>query len=186
MSTQPATQSNYLTTRHKRDTLITRGKDMIIQDFPNYSIFKDGTVINNISGKQLKPLEDRQGYMCVNLYKNKRLFRFLIHRLVAVHFINNPQQLEYVNHKDENKSNNSFDNLEWCTASYNVNYGTRNIRVTQSLGHSIKAFKNGVFVDAFDSERKCARELNIDRTGVNRTIRGLQKTAGGYTFEYDI
>lgn len=159
---------------------------MIIQDFPNYSIFKDGTVINNISGKRLKPSADRNGYMYVNLYKNKRLFRFLIHRLVALHFINNPQQLEYVNHKDENKSNNSADNLEWCTASYNVNYGTRNIRMAQTRGHSIKAFKNGIFVGSFYSERKCARELNIDRAGVNMAVRGLQKTAGGYTFEYDI
>ncbi len=159
---------------------------MIIQDFPNYSIFKDGTVINNVSGKPLKPIDDGRGYMRVYLYKNKRAFRFYIHRLVAIHFINNPQQLPYVNHKDENQSNNLVDNLEWCTASYNVNYGTRNIRSAQSRGHSIKAFKNGIFVASFYSESNCARELNIDRSGVNMAVRGLQKTAGGYTFEYDI
>jgi len=159
---------------------------MIIRDFPNYSIFKDGTVINNVSGKPLKPLDVGNGYKGVCLYKNKRAFRFSIHRLVAIHFINNPQQFKYVNHKDENKSNNSVDNLEWCTAGYNNNYGTRSIRQAQSLGHSIKAFKNGVFVGSFYSERKCAIELNIQQASLNRAIRGLQKTAGGYTFEYDI
>lgn len=159
---------------------------MIIRDFPNYSIFKDGTVINNISGKPLKPLDNGKGYRYVFLYKNKRAFRFYIHRLVAVHFINNPQHFQYVNHKDENKSNNSVDNLEWCTALYNANYGTKLIRQAQTRGHSIKAFKNGVFVGSFYSERKCAIELNIQQASLNRAIRGLQKTAGGYTFEYDI
>jgi len=159
---------------------------MIIQDFPNYSIFKDGTIINNTSGKKLKPLNNGNGYMSVYLYKNKRAFRFYIHRLVATHFINNPQQFKYVNHKDENKSNNSVDNLEWCTARYNANYGTKLIRQAQSRGNSIKAFKNGIFVGAFCSERKCAIELNIQQASLNRAIRGLQKTAGGYTFEYDI
>lgn len=159
---------------------------MIIQDFPNYSIFKDGTVVNNISGKQLKPVDGGNGYMTVGLYKNKRAFRFYIHRLVAIHFINNPQNFRYVNHKDENKYNNSVDNLEWCTAGYNSNYGTRSIRAAQSLGHGIQAFKNGILVGSFYSENKCARELNIDPSHVSKAVRGLQKTAGGYTFEYDI
>lgn len=66
---------------------------MIIRNFPNYSVFKDGTIINNISGKPLKPLDNGNGYMCVYLYKNKRAFRFYIHRLVAIHFINNPKNL---------------------------------------------------------------------------------------------
>lgn len=64
---------------------------MIIRDFPNYSIFKDGTVINNVSGKPLKPFDLGTGYKGVGLYKNKRVFKFYVHRLVAIHFINNPQ-----------------------------------------------------------------------------------------------
>jgi hypothetical protein len=159
---------------------------MIIQDFPNYSIFKDGTVVNNVSGKPLKPVDRRDGYKQVSLRKNKRTFIFLIHRLVAIHFINNPQHLPYVNHKDENRSNNSVDNLEWCTPSYNNTYGTRLIRVAQTQGHKIKAFKNGVLVGTFYSQGKCATELNINRSNMNQAVRGLRKTAGGYTFEYDI
>lgn len=159
---------------------------MIIRDFPNYSIFKDGSVINNISGKQLKPHDDGYGYKRVGLYKNKRRFYFFVHRLVAIHFLDNPQHFQYVNHRDENKSNNSVENLEWCTALYNANYGTKLIRQAKTRGHSVKAFKNGVFVGSFYSENKCARELNIAPISVSKVVRGLQKTAGGYTFEYDL
>ena len=159
---------------------------MIIQDFPNYSIFKDGTVVNNVSGKPLKPVDRRDGYKQVSLRKNKRTFIFLIHRLVAIHFINNPQHLPYVNHKDENRSNNSVDNLEWCTPSYNNTYGTRLIRVAQSQRRKIKAFKIGVLGGPLYRLGICATELNINRAYMNHAVRVSPKTVGGHTFDYDI
>lgn len=64
------------------------------------------------------------GYYTVNLIKDKKLKHFLVHRLVAEHFIENPNNYEQVNHKDENKRNNCVENLEWCTQSYNQRYGT--------------------------------------------------------------
>lgn len=70
------------------------------------------------------------GYKCVVLRKNNKSTSFLVHRLVAETFLPNPSNLPCVNHKDENKSNNSVDNLEWCTRLYNDNYGTRNIRLS--------------------------------------------------------
>lgn len=59
-------------------------------------------------------------YFCVNGKRSKRQ----VHRLVAQAFIPNPSGLPFVNHKDENKTNNVVDNLEWCTSEYNANYGT--------------------------------------------------------------
>lgn len=64
------------------------------------------------------------GYRIVNLIKNKKTYKFLIHRLVATHFVENPNNLPFVNHKDEDKLNNNANNLEWCTKEYNCNYGT--------------------------------------------------------------
>lgn len=74
----------------------------------------------------IKKLVETKGYFCTNLSKNGNLKHFLVHRLVANAFIPNPNNLPQVNHKDEVKTNNHVENLEWCDAKYNVNYGTRN------------------------------------------------------------
>ena len=77
----------------------------------------------------IKPIHINSGYMIVNLHDEEgKISHHLIHRLVAEHFIPNPQQYEQVNHKDENKLNNHMDNLEWCTRSYNALYGTNQER----------------------------------------------------------
>lgn len=73
--------------------------------------------------KKLRP-EKLNGYLLVCLSKDKKHKGFLVHRLVAKYFLENPDNLPVVNHKDENKENNSSENLEWCTQRYNVNYGT--------------------------------------------------------------
>ena len=65
-----------------------------------------------------------RGYAVIDLYNEKgKRKNYLVHRLVAKAFIPNPLSLPQVNHKDENKLNNHVDNLEWCTASYNLMYG---------------------------------------------------------------
>ena len=94
-----------------------------IKDYENYMISNFGRVKSLKRNLILKP-EIRRQYYSVQLYKNKNQNNFQIHRLVAITFIKNPHNLKYVNHKDENKLNNHVDNLEWCTASYNTNYGT--------------------------------------------------------------
>ncbi len=77
---------------------------------------------HKIVSKLLKPGKDKNGYFMVCLYKNKTHKFYLIHRLVAQSFIPNPDDLPQVNHKDEDKTNNRVDNLEWCTQQYNLNY----------------------------------------------------------------
>lgn len=64
------------------------------------------------------------GYYRISFHKNKKTTSYLLHRIVSLHFLNNPNNYGFVNHKDENKLNNKSDNLEWCTQSYNNNYGT--------------------------------------------------------------
>lgn len=84
-----------------------------ITGFENFIIYKDGTVINTKTGNRRSPTLDKNGYLRVTLQQanGKNTTRF-IHRLLAEAFIPNPENKETVNHKDENKTNNSLDNLE--------------------------------------------------------------------------
>lgn len=88
-----------------------------------YEVSNTGQVRNH-RGKLLRPGLDHQGYLKCVLCKGGKTKTIYIHRLVAQAFIPNPMYLKQVNHKDEDKSNNNVDNLEWCTARYNVNYGS--------------------------------------------------------------
>lgn len=72
------------------------------------------------------------GYVQIRLCKDNHYTHLYVHRLVAEAFIENPQNLPEVNHKDENKQNNCVDNLEWCDKTYNVNYGTGIKRAVKS------------------------------------------------------
>lgn len=83
-------------------------------------------------GRVLRPAPSRNGYLMVVLVNHNNRKTINVHRLVAEHFIDNPDKFEQVNHIDEDKNNNRVDNLEWCTAKYNANYGTRNMRIRKS------------------------------------------------------
>lgn len=90
--------------------------------------------LHNKPGKILTPGINPRGYLFVNLSDvNHKITPTRIHRLVAETFIPNPDNLPQVNHKDENKLNNSAENLEWCTAAYNDLYGSRNQKISRAL-----------------------------------------------------
>ena len=87
-----------------------------------YKINNYGEVLSLRSNKILKPNNNGIGYFIIQLCKNGKRKNYLIHRLVAEHFLDNPNNLPEVNHKDEDISNNFVDNLEWCKHKYNMNY----------------------------------------------------------------
>lgn len=99
-----------------------------------YEVSSDGRVrslnYGGIKGRvgELVPYDAGKGYLRVDLYLNSTPKKHKVHRLVAGAFIPNPNNYPQINHIDENKSNNSISNLEWCTAKYNMNYGTRSMR----------------------------------------------------------
>ena len=87
-----------------------------------YKVSNKGRVYDNKLDKFIG--YESLGYMCVALCKDKKQKKCRVHRLVAQAFIPNPDNLPGINHKDENKTNNCVENLEWCTVKYNTNYGT--------------------------------------------------------------
>jgi len=105
-----------------------------IEGYEDYIVTIEGMVYSTKRNKFLKPQKNGVGYLQVALYNNGICKRFSIHRLVAMAFIDNPNDYPIINHKDENPSNNRVDNLEWCTYKYNTNYGTRNERVRRKNG----------------------------------------------------
>ena len=107
-----------------------------VRSLDRYVKYSNGQ-IHLHKGRILSSGKDINGYLMCNLYLNKNMKKVSIHRLVAQAFLPNIDNLPEVNHKDENKTNNRVDNLEWCTAKYNMNYGTRNIRIKET------AIKNG-------------------------------------------
>ena len=83
--------------------------------------------------KQMKQSMHTKGYKTVALTKDGNTKTCYVHRLVAEAFVDNPCGLPFINHKDEDKTNNFADNLEWCTNEYNINYGTARKRQSRAL-----------------------------------------------------
>ena len=86
-----------------------------------------------VHGVLLKQTNHSQGYKTVALTKNGKTKQEYVHRIVASTFIPNPDNLPVVNHKDEDKTNNFVDNLEWCTVSYNNTYGEKTKKQAEKI-----------------------------------------------------
>ena len=97
----------------------------VISEFPIYSVSNIGRIRNDKTGYILQGGYDRDGYRQVTICYNGKQYNRRICRLVAIAYIPNPQNLPLVNHKDEDKSNDIVENLEWCTIAYNNSYGKR-------------------------------------------------------------
>jgi hypothetical protein len=92
----------------------------------------NGTTVRK--GRTLTPFyEENKGYYQVKLTKMGKSKTHRIHRLVALAFLENPFNCSDINHKDEVKTNNNVNNLEWCTRKYNNNYGTKPERTRKAM-----------------------------------------------------
>lgn len=140
--------------------------------------------------KIIKPSICIDGYKRVLLCKDKTIKCFKIHRLVAQAFIENPNNLPCINHKDECKTNNVVENLEWCTQKYNINYGTCIKRRSESqINHPNKSkqvyqySKEGELISVWESTKECCRN-GYDQGNVARCCRGERKSHKGYIWSY--
>lgn len=91
-----------------------------------YRVSNKGRISNY--NRILTPTDNGHGYLIIGLCKDGKKTNFYIHRLVAMAFIDNPENKPVVNHKDYNAKNNNFNNLEWVTQKENIAYSINNMR----------------------------------------------------------
>ena len=143
---------------------------------------------NNKTRKEkiLKPHKDTWGYLRVDLCKDGKVKHSKVHRLVAEAFIQNPNNLKTVNHRDEVKTNNASNNLEWMSKKDNLNYGTRNKRVAESLSKQVQMFdkSTGELLATYPSTHEAERITGIAQQSISSCCNGKRKSAGGYIWRY--
>lgn len=173
-----------------------------------YSISDKGEVFSFLTNKILKVNISKTGYGSVELYdKNHNSKRLLVHRLVAEAFIDNPKQLPFVNHKDENKMNNAVNNLEWCSAQYNMNYGAapkqrrnstrwfynseqlKNIARNngKAVSKTVLQFtKEGALVGRYNSAKEASVKTGANHSHITECCNGKRyKTVNGFVWRYE-
>ena len=152
-----------------------------------YSISNLGRVMSHHWGKQrvLRQRINKRGYVHVNLSKDGKIKTFRVHSLVAKHFVPNPRELTEINHKDEDKLNNRADNLEWCTRSYNVNYGKRTDKHRASIIKNVVQYdKNGEFITTYDSLTQASQAVGATVSNIAACCKGKRHCARGYIWKY--
>lgn len=134
----------------------------------------------------LKPFKSKNGYLRVSLSKSNKFKQPLIHRLVAIHFLDNPNNYPEVNHKDENKLNNCVDNLEWCDRKYNVLYGTAKQRESKTKHkYYIGQYDlNQNLIMKWNSLKEIEINTNYKKNNIQQNCLGNTKTAYGYKWKY--
>lgn len=144
-----------------------------IEGYENYKVSNFGRIKSlnyNRTGveKILKPAKHRDGYLLVYLCRNGKGKWFLLHRLVAEAFLPNPEGFEQVNHRNEDKTNNVVDNLEWCSRWYNMHFGTMQERAAASkINHPAlsKAVEASKYPDFRTIELRFASTQEAKRNG---------------------
>ena len=129
---------------------------------------------------------------------------WLVHRLIAKTWTPNPNKYPIINHKDNNPLNNSVDNLEWCTQSYNIRYAgiqgrrpyTERMRIARSmpkksLWKSIAQYSlDGKYIISFGSSTLAAKAIDPKhwksvQGNILACCKGHHKTSYGYIWKYD-
>lgn len=145
----------------------------------------NGTGNLPLKPKLLSPTTYPTGYKKVTLCKNDKRKYLFVHRLVAEAFIPNPNHYPYVNHKDENPSNNHVNNLEWCTNEYNMNYGTIGYRISLSKSKQVFQYDlNGNLLNIFYGASEAQRLTQISLSSILNCCKGTSKSAGGFLWSF--
>lgn len=107
-------------------------QDIELKDIPGYeglyAVSKNGDVYSYKTNKFFNPSKTKDGYLKVALRNNNKAYYYRVHKLVAMTYLDNPNDLKEINHKDFNRQNNCLDNLEWVSHNDNMLYSKINNR----------------------------------------------------------
>lgn len=145
----------------------------MLKDFEGYIIYSNGEIYSEKTKRYLKQKTDKFGYKAVTLYKDGKGKTIRVHRLVAEAFLPNPNNYNYVNHKDESRDNNNVDNLEWCTHEYNINYGTAQERLSEKKKVPVIATKIDTGEEIYYKSKKDAEKDGYKSPGMYKACKGI-------------
>lgn len=173
--------------------LIKEEQEEIWREIPGYSNY-EASNLGNIRRKGadwvFKQCKDTHGYLSVGVKADSsdKITTTNVHRLVAMTFIPNPNNLPEVGHKDENKENNNISNFEWCTRSENQTAGT--MRERQSKAHDVYKKPvamydaDGNLLKLWESIKASAIELGKDKSNIRKYLNGSRKPLNGNIFKF--
>lgn len=157
----------------------------VIKTNENYSINELGEVKNNKNNKIIKPfINKKNGYKTVDLWKDNKCKKYTIHRLLAEHFIDNPENKPTIDHKDGNRLNNSIENLRWATYSeQNSRFNTYGVRSEKIIVTNINGTKK-----EFNRITDVAKEFNTTISNISLMLKkgtyGKRGRTRYFKFEY--
>lgn len=166
-----------------------------LNNLTNYSVFNEGVIKNDTTGKILKPWVSKNGYLYVNPSNKGVIHRLLVHRVVAETFISNPTNKPQVNHINGDKTDNRVENLEWCTSSENHIHRSRVLGIKRDEKHMKNMcelakkshYKPVICVETgeiYDSVHEAAKSVNKNPCSIVDVLKGRHKTCGGFTWKY--
>ena len=146
---------------------------------------RNGRGYRIVAERILKAKKNNCGYLQVQLYKEGKDKWYYVHVLVATAFLENPMGYKEINHIDENKQNNCMENLEYCSRSYNVNYGTGSKRSAEKRSKSVFSVdKESGLIMWWQSASEAGRIMGIAQNNICACCKGRGKSVGGHYWFY--